>query len=139
MSIATYETPDWPASPEHLTAARQFLKSISTKPDNRPVLILPDRDVDGLTSGGIIHGIVSRIFLKDRNVEVPVRFVPKGVSINDASEKAEIDALNPRYLLQGSALTKSCHSSRSRISRIPSNRLKRTSTDNRPPSVNSIP
>lgn len=92
-----FETPEWPASPEHLTAARQFLKSISTKSDDRPVLILPDRDVDGLTSGGIIHHIVSRILLKDRNVECPVRFVPKGASIADASEKAEVDAFNPRY------------------------------------------
>jgi len=101
MSATTYETPAWPASPEHLTSARQFLKSISTKIDDRPVLICPDRDVDGLTSGGIMHRIVSRILLKDRNVDVPVRFAPKGASINDASETTEIDAINPRYLPQG--------------------------------------
>jgi single-stranded DNA-specific DHH superfamily exonuclease len=96
MSSSTYETSNWPASPEHLSAARQFLKSLSDKQDDRPVLILPDRDVDGLTSGGIMHRVVSRILLKDRNIDVPVRFVTKGAWIGDPSEKAEIKAVNPR-------------------------------------------
>jgi len=97
LITSPYETPEWPASVEHLSAARQFLKSISSKTDDRPVLIVPDRDVDGLTSGGIMQRILSRVLLKDRNVPVQTRFVPKGVSINDASEKAEIDAIGARY------------------------------------------
>lgn len=96
MSTSTYETPNWPASPEHLSAARQFLKSISTKSDERPVLIVPDRDVDGLTSGGIMQRVLSRVLLKGRNIDVQTRFVTKGSSINDSSEKAEIDAVNAR-------------------------------------------
>jgi single-stranded DNA-specific DHH superfamily exonuclease len=96
MSTSTYETPNWPASPEHLSAARQFLKSISTKSDDRPVLIVPDRDVDGLTSGGIMQRVLSRVLLKGRNIDVQTRFVTKGSSINDSSEKAEIDAVNAR-------------------------------------------
>lgn len=96
MATSQYETPTWPASPDHLSAARQFLKSLTTKPDDRPVLIIPDRDVDGLTSGGIMQRLVSRVLLKGRKVEVQTRFVAKGASINDASEKAEIDAVDPR-------------------------------------------
>ena len=71
---------------------------MATKTDDRPVLLLPDRDVDGLTSGGIMHRVVSRILLKDRKVQVLMRFVPKGASICDASEKIEIDSLNPRHV-----------------------------------------
>ena len=137
--MTSFESPEWPASPDQLTAARQFLKSISTKPDDRPVLILPDRDVDGLTSGGIMHRVVSRILLKDRNVECFIRFVPKGANISDPSEKAEIDAVNARYSFKRFGLIQSRHSPRSRISRIPSNRLKCTSAVDRPPSVNPIP
>jgi hypothetical protein len=96
MSTSKYETPNWPASPEHLSAARQFLKSISTKPDDRPVLIIPDRDVDGLTSGGIMQRVISRVLLKERRIDVQTRFVSKGASINDLSEKVEIDAVNAR-------------------------------------------
>jgi len=95
--MATYETPSWPASPEHLSAARQFLKLLSSKRDDRPVLIIPDRDVDGLTSGGIMHRVVSRLLLKERKISVPVKFITKGGWIGDPAEKAEIDAINPRY------------------------------------------
>ena len=97
MSTSPYEMPNWPASPEHLSAARNFLKSLSSKRDDRPVLIIPDRDVDGLTSGGIIHRVISRILVKGRNIDVPVRFVRKGAWIGDPSEKSEIEAVNPRY------------------------------------------
>ena len=95
----SYETPTWPASPEHLQAAREFLKDIKSKRDDRPVLIVPDRDVDGLTSGGIMQRIVSGVLLKDNpfNPLVQTRFVPKGVSINDPSERQEIDATGARY------------------------------------------
>jgi len=95
----TYETPNWPASPEHLQAARQFLQEIKSKDDERPILIMPDRDVDGLTSGGIMQRVVSRILLKDNPFNIPVqaRFVPKGVSINDPSEREAIDAVDARY------------------------------------------
>jgi single-stranded DNA-specific DHH superfamily exonuclease len=96
MATSQYESPGWPASPEQLAAARQFLKSIVTKPDNRPVLIIPDRDVDGLTSGGIMQRLVARVLLRERSVDVQTRFVAKGASIHDASEKAEIDAPDPR-------------------------------------------
>jgi single-stranded DNA-specific DHH superfamily exonuclease len=96
MLTSQFESPDWPASPEHLSWARQFLKSIGTKADDRPVLIIPDRDVDGLTSGAIIHRLVKRVLLRDRNIDVQTRFVAKGASIHDTSEKAEVDAVNPR-------------------------------------------
>jgi hypothetical protein len=96
MSTSNYETPNWPASPEHLSAARQFLKSLSTKPDDRPILLIPDRDVDGLTSGGIIQRVLSRVLLKERRIDIQTRFVSKGASINDLSEKVEIDAVDAR-------------------------------------------
>src|SRR5271169_2972437 len=97
MSTSPYETTNWPASPEHLSAARNFLISLANKTDDRPVLILPDRDVDGLTSGGIMHRVISRILIKDRNIDILVRFVRKGAWIGDSSEKAEIEAVNPRF------------------------------------------
>jgi hypothetical protein len=97
MATSQYETPNWPASPEHLAAARTFLTSLSNKPDDRPVLILPDRDVDGLSSGGIMHRVITRILLKTRKVDVPVHFIARGTWIGDASERAEIDAIDPRY------------------------------------------
>lgn len=96
MSTSPFETPNWPASPSQISAARQFLKSLSGKEDDRPVLILPDRDVDELTSGGIIHRVISRILLKERKIDVSVRFISKGAWIGDPSEKAEIEAVNPR-------------------------------------------
>lgn len=109
MSTSPYETPNWPTSPEHLSAARQFLVSLSKKEDDRPVLILPDRDVDGLTSGGIMHRVVSRVLLKNRKIDVPVQFATKGAWIGDPSEKAQIDAVNPRYSIPGFTLIKPCY------------------------------
>jgi hypothetical protein len=104
MSFALYETPEWPASPEHLSAARQFLKSISSKEDDRPVLIVPDRDVDGLTSAGILYRVVSRILLKNRgNIKVRVQFVTKGAWIGDAAEKAAIDTAGARCHIRTAA------------------------------------
>jgi single-stranded DNA-specific DHH superfamily exonuclease len=98
MSTVSYETPNWPASREHLQASRQFLREIKSKKDERPILIVPDRDVDGLTSGGIMQRVVSRILLKDNtaNVPVQVRFMPKGVSINESSEREAIDEVGAR-------------------------------------------
>ena len=111
MSTSPYETLNWPTSSEHLSAARQFLLSLSKKEDDRPVLILPDRDVDGLTSGGIMHRVLSRVLLKDRKIDVPVQFITKGAWIGDHSEKAKIDAVNPRYSLSEGKLIKSCYRS----------------------------
>ena len=96
MSTSPYETPDWPASPEHLSTARQFLSKIATKEDNRPILIMPDLDVDGLTSGGIMYRVITRILLKNRNIDVLVRFIPRGVWIGDPTEKTLTDELDPR-------------------------------------------
>jgi hypothetical protein len=133
MSTPPYETPNWPASPEHLSAARQFLVSLSKKEDDRPVLILPDRDVDGLTSGGIIHRVVSRVLFKDRKIEVPVQFMAKGAWIGDLSEKAGIDAIDPRYFRLEGKLIKSCYRAWSRIQRVTSISFERRSAYYRSP------
>lgn len=102
MSITpVYETANWPTSPEQLSVARQFLKSVATKEDDRPVLLLPDRDVDGLTSGGIMYRVLSRALLKNRKVDVRTRFVAKGAWIGDPSERVEIDSISPRYVIPG--------------------------------------
>ena len=121
MLPSQFESPHWPASPEHLSSARQFLKSLSAKPDARPVLIIPDRDVDGLTSGGIMHRLVKRVLLRNRNIDVRTRFVAKGASIHDASEKAEVDVANPRCVSSTEQLIyQPCHCARSRIARFTS-------------------
>jgi hypothetical protein len=99
MSTSQYETANWPASTQHLATAREFLSSISKKADDRPVLIIPDRDVDGLTSGAIIHRVLSRIILKNRNIPILTQFVPKEMSVHDPSQKEEIDSTGARYYL----------------------------------------
>jgi len=109
LSPSPYETPTWPASPDHLNAARQFLTSISSKEDDRPILIIPDRDVDGLSSGGIMQRVVSRILLKNPEVPVRTRFVSKGAWLGDAPEKAEVDAINPRYCFHYSSSSIDSH------------------------------
>jgi hypothetical protein len=44
-----------------------------------------------------MHRVITRILLKTRKVDVPVHFIARGTWIGDASERAEIDAIDPRY------------------------------------------
>jgi len=141
MSCQLYESSNWPADPAQLSDAREFLRSIAAKDDNRPVLIIPDRDVDGLTSGAIIHRVISRVILEDRKLNVLIRFVPKGSWLGDPSEKADIDMINPRYCCSSrfGLNRQSCYCIGSGIQGLPSIGFKCASSHYRSSSLVTIP
>ncbi|KAI5779796.1 hypothetical protein EDC01DRAFT_621170 [Geopyxis carbonaria] len=61
---------EWPAPVAHLEAGRAFLREAAASP--HPVLLLPDRDADGITAGTIINRALR--FLEKKPEHVLVHF-----------------------------------------------------------------
>jgi hypothetical protein len=62
----------------------------------KPTLILPDKDADGLSSGAILHHTLTSLGL-DPDL-ISVYFPPKGSNVHDKSTKEAISAKEPAYI-----------------------------------------
>ena len=72
------------------------------------VLIVPDKDADGLSSGVIIYRTLAKLGLLPSHIDV--HLVQKGANIHDEAERAVMQAKQPRYIIvvdQGSKLAPS--------------------------------
>jgi hypothetical protein len=139
MSTSRYESATWPAPPEQLSAAREFLSSIAEKKDRSPILLIPDRDADGLASGSMMHRVLSRVILKDRDIPILTEWVEKGGDVTDPQHRALIESTGARYLLwiENSHPVTSLYWIRGQVRRPHSLQLRRSSlstTMSRPPS-----
>lgn len=61
-----------------------------------PVLILPDKDADGLSSGAILHHTLTSLGLSPSLISV--YFPPKGSNVHDDSTREAISAKSPSYI-----------------------------------------
>ena len=85
----------WPASREAMFSARNFIHEAATS--NSPVLIVPDKDADGLSSGVIIHRTLTSLGLSPDLISV--HLISKGTTIHDDPERAAMSAHNPSYII----------------------------------------
>lgn len=72
----------------------------------KPTLILPDKDADGLSSGSILHHTLTTLGLPSSLISV--YFPPKGSNVFDKSTSDAISAISPSYIFvldQGSRKT----------------------------------
>jgi hypothetical protein len=73
----------WPAPAEAIDAARAFIRESASSP--HPVLLVPDRDADGLSSGTILS-LTLQLLSKPRD-KILTSFVPGGTSIFTAESR----------------------------------------------------
>lgn len=72
----------------------------------KPTVILPDKDADGLSSGAILYHTLTALGLSSDLVSV--YFPPKGSNVHDESTKEAVTAMKPAYIFildQGSRKT----------------------------------
>ncbi|KAL7754228.1 hypothetical protein RI367_000209 [Sorochytrium milnesiophthora] len=83
----------WPAPPEALRAAAQFLRASTQR---GRVLIVPDKDADGLTAGRMLHYTLTKHL---QHQDVCVHFVAKGGNVHMPQERDKMRLLNPRSVI----------------------------------------
>ncbi|KAL8922985.1 MAG: hypothetical protein Q9172_003317 [Xanthocarpia lactea] len=85
----------WPASSEAVENAREFIRECATS--NEKILIVPDKDADGLDAGVIIHRTLTALGAEASLIGV--HLVGKGKSIHDEEEREAMGAKNPKYII----------------------------------------
>ncbi|KAL9028476.1 MAG: hypothetical protein Q9196_003166 [Gyalolechia fulgens] len=85
----------WPAAPKAIQDAQNLLKECATS--QRKVLLVPDKDADGLDAGVIIHRTLTALGADASSIHV--HLVAKGNSIHDEQERAVMKAKDPKYII----------------------------------------
>jgi single-stranded DNA-specific DHH superfamily exonuclease len=62
----------------------------------KPTVILPDKDADGLSSGAVLHHTLTTLGLSPDLIAV--YFPPKGSNVHDESTKEALAAQAPSYI-----------------------------------------
>ena len=111
----------WPAREEQIERAREIIQewynvihhttlqhqlTTHSAQAQKPTLILPDKDADGLSSGAILHHTLTTLGLPSSLISVS--FPPKGSNIFDSSTADAISTISPSYIFvldQGSRKT----------------------------------
>ncbi|KAL8984117.1 MAG: hypothetical protein Q9177_004786 [Variospora cf. flavescens] len=92
----------WPASPGAIESARVFLKDCASS--QQKILIVPDKDADGLDAGVIVHRTLTALGAAASSIDV--HLVAKGNTIHDEEEREAMKKKNPKYIIvvdQGSS------------------------------------
>ncbi|KAI5121861.1 hypothetical protein M0805_001069 [Coniferiporia weirii] len=82
--------PDWPAPRLDIESAREFIKDCAR--NQHLTLLLPDKDVDGLSSGKIMHHTLTSLGLPSSRISV--HFPSKASSIFQNDEREKMEAHN---------------------------------------------
>ncbi|KAL8730763.1 MAG: hypothetical protein Q9166_003833 [cf. Caloplaca sp. 2 TL-2023] len=85
----------WPALPEAIENARDFLRECAAS--QQKVIIVPDKDADGLDAGVIIHRTLTALGAEASSIDV--HLVAKGKSIHDEDEREAMGADDPSYII----------------------------------------
>ncbi|KAJ3299671.1 hypothetical protein HK104_007742 [Borealophlyctis nickersoniae] len=83
----------WPTTSTALAAARTFIQTLPTRTDSSRILLLPDKDADGLCGGMIIYKTL--ILLGIPAESITVHFVAKGSNIHREDERVKLQQINP--------------------------------------------
>ncbi|KAL8862769.1 MAG: hypothetical protein Q9178_000711 [Gyalolechia marmorata] len=98
----------WPASSEAVENAREFIREwyafqthhadrLPSATSDEKILIVPDKDADGLDAGVIIHRTLTALGAQASLIDV--HLVGKGKSIHDEEEREAMGANNPKYII----------------------------------------
>lgn len=100
----------WPAPDEQMIAARAFLQewyvdwpsrqchlTQHSAAAQKPTLIVPDKDADGLSAGVIIHRTLVKLGLDERHLDVYL--VQKGSNIHQEHERKSMLEKRPKYVI----------------------------------------
>ncbi|CZT01319.1 uncharacterized protein RCO7_02022 [Rhynchosporium graminicola] len=85
----------WPAPEFQMTAARAFLRECAAA--QKPTLIVPDKDADGLSSGVIIHRTLVTLGLDPKLLDV--HLVQKGMNIHEPLERKAISEKKASFII----------------------------------------
>ncbi|KAB8293403.1 hypothetical protein EYC80_007721 [Monilinia laxa] len=85
----------WPAPRDQLEAAYDFIRECATA--QKPTLIVPDKDADGLSAGVIMYRTLLKLGLNERNLDV--HLVQKGSNIHEEYERKAMAAKKPSYVI----------------------------------------
>ncbi|CZT42641.1 uncharacterized protein RSE6_02576 [Rhynchosporium secalis] len=85
----------WPAPEFQMTAARAFLRECAAA--QKPTLIVPDKDADGLSSGVIIHRTLVTLGLDPKLLDV--HLVQKGTNIHEPLERKAISEKKASFII----------------------------------------
>ncbi|KAF2710751.1 DHH phosphoesterase, partial [Pleomassaria siparia CBS 279.74] len=100
----------WPAPQEQIERAREIIRECAKS--QKTVLILPDKDADGLSSGAILHHTLTSLGLSPSLISV--YFPPKGSNIHEEATRKEMASRSPSYIFvldQGSRKSPPLHES----------------------------
>jgi DHH family len=86
--------PIWPVPDWQLRNVRDAISACANA--NERVLIVPDKDADGLTSGVILYRTLKELGLNEENINV--HFVTKGNVAASKEERQAMQATNPKYI-----------------------------------------
>ncbi|KAF3053709.1 hypothetical protein E8E11_011598 [Didymella keratinophila] len=84
----------WPARKEQIERARAIIEECAEA--QKPVVILPDKDADGLSSGAILHHTLTQLGLSPDLISV--YFPPKGFNVHDDATKGALTEIEPSYV-----------------------------------------
>ncbi|KAF1844535.1 DHH phosphoesterase [Cucurbitaria berberidis CBS 394.84] len=84
----------WPARRKQIDRARDIIKRCAES--QKPTLILPDKDADGISSGTILYHTLITLGLSPGLISV--YFPPKGSNVHDESTKDAISVKAPSYV-----------------------------------------
>eukprot|EP01117_Protostelium_nocturnum_P014776 TRINITY_DN5657_c0_g1_i1.p1 TRINITY_DN5657_c0_g1~~TRINITY_DN5657_c0_g1_i1.p1 ORF type:complete len:500 (-),score=187.92 TRINITY_DN5657_c0_g1_i1:301-1800(-) len=79
---------EWPAPVKEMQVAKEFFTE--TVKNLHKVLIVPDKDADGLSSGVIVYRTLLILGLPEENIKI--HFVSKGSSVHTDEEKERMEA-----------------------------------------------
>jgi hypothetical protein len=86
---------EWPASCAAMRAARTFVQTAAGS--NATVVICPDKDADGLSSGVIMYRTLERLGLNADCIKV--HLLSKGSSLFSANELSSLASLKPTHII----------------------------------------
>ncbi|KAF8857023.1 DHH family protein-like protein [Acephala macrosclerotiorum] len=85
----------WPAPEKQIVAAQAFLRECAAA--QKPTLIVPDKDADGLSAGVIIYRTLVKLGLDSKHLDV--HLVQKGSNIHEEDERKIMLEKKPSYVI----------------------------------------
>lgn len=71
--------------------------SSASPPHDRPIIIVPDKDADGLSSGSIIHRTLTALGVPSSRLKC--HLLTKGSNVHDESERRLMSSQNPSFVI----------------------------------------
>ena len=84
----------WPAPEQAISSARDLIKEAGAS--NKRVLIVPDKDADGLSSGVVLYRALTALGLEKSLIDIHI--VQKGSNIHEEDERSAMSLSSPSFI-----------------------------------------